>query len=121
MAEILILDDEASVAQSMQRALKTEHVIELSHNPIESLAVLRLGKRYAAILCDLSMPGFSGIQFYDQVQALDPIQARRIIFVSGGAYLEEVQNRLETISNILLNKPFTFDQLRQTVRRVVTV
>jgi CheY-like chemotaxis protein len=118
MAEILILDDDALVAQSMRHALKTEHAIDLSQSPADSLAFLQLGKRYAAILCDLSMPGFSGIQFYDAVRALDPHQAQRIIFVSGGAYLEEIQNRLEALNNVLLNKPFTFDQLRQTVRRV---
>jgi len=120
MAEILILDDEAAVAQTMQRALNLEHRIVLSQSPAESLAFLRLGKRYAAILCDLSMPGINGIQFYDAVQALDPFQAQRIIFVSGGAYLEGIQSRLEAINNVLLNKPFTFDQLRQTVRRVVS-
>jgi DNA-binding NtrC family response regulator len=119
MAEILIIDDEPSVAFSMQRSLSAEHSVELFDGAISALEALRAGKRYGAILCDLSMPALSGVQFHEAVQQIDTDQADRIIFVSGGIFMPGVQEEVNRIGNLLLNKPFTLQEIRQAVKDVL--
>jgi CheY-like chemotaxis protein len=40
--------------------------------------------RYAAVICDLRMPGLSGIALFDQLQQAAPSLAGRILVASGG-------------------------------------
>jgi CheY-like chemotaxis protein len=121
MAQVLIIDDEASVAYSMQRALASEHSVELFDCAPPALEALRGGKRYGAILCDLSMPAVSGVQFHEAVLGIDADQASRIIFVSGGIFMPGVQEAVNRIGNPLLNKPFTLQEIRQTVKAMVAL
>jgi DNA-binding NtrC family response regulator len=118
MAQVLIIDDESSVAYSMQRALAAEHSVDLFDCAPPALEALRQGKRYGAILCDLSMPSLSGVQFHEAVLGIDSDQAARIIFVSGGIFTPGVQEEVNRIGNPLLNKPFTLQEIRQTVKNV---
>jgi two-component system NtrC family sensor kinase len=120
MSAILIIDDDPAVATSMQRALQGLYQIEVVNGAARAGAQLTQGKRYDAILCDLSMPQRDGLQFYEEVLALDSAQAQRIIFVSGGIYSDEIQTKVSRLKNTLLQKPFTSAKIREVVHSVAT-
>lgn len=58
------------------------------------------------IVSDVKMPGMSGMEFYEQVDAMDANQAARIIFVTGDRHNTSVQDFFARTGNLWLEKPF---------------
>ena len=53
---------------------------------------------------------------YDELRALVPAQADRMVFVTGGAFTERAHDFLERVSNARLTKPFEVESLLSLVR-----
>lgn len=112
-ARILAIDDEAPLRKLVARVLRA-HAIE-AVEPEDALARLQAGQRYDLILCDITMPRLSGIDLHAAVVALDPEQARRFVFVTGGAVDVRSSEFLATTTYPILGKPFTPAQLEALV------
>jgi CheY-like chemotaxis protein len=111
-ARILVIDDEPSLANALGRALRAGHDVKVSWSPAEELAEIEAGARYDLIFCDLMMPLVSGMDMHDRIAALDPEQARRMVFMTGGAFTPEAQAFLERVQNPRVVKPFDASRLR---------
>ena len=74
---------------------------------------------YEVIVCDLRMPTMSGVTFYRQVERRNPITARRIVFMTLHSNSEEYRDFLQGVYAPVLNKPFTLDEFRSTLARMV--
>jgi CheY-like chemotaxis protein len=83
------------------------------------LELLRAGERYDVLLCDLMMPEMSGIDLFEAIEALDHAQARRVIFLTGGAFTPRAQEFMARVPNTRLEKPFDIDELMHLIRKVV--
>jgi signal transduction histidine kinase/CheY-like chemotaxis protein len=116
---LLIVDDEPTLAQSLQMLLETEHEVTLARDGREALEQLRGGVRYDAILCDLMMPEMTGSQFHEELSRILPEQAGRIIFMTGGAFTPETRTFLERATNLRLLKPFTKQDLDRLLVLVI--
>jgi CheY-like chemotaxis protein len=77
------------------------------------------GMRFDVILCDLMMPRVNGMEFHDQVLRRDPDQARRIVFMDGGAFMSNAIEFLRSTSNRRIGKPFDPQELRQVVNELL--
>jgi len=88
---VLIIDDEAAVARSLKRHLGRHYDVTALSRAREALTLITSGQRFDAILCDVMMPEMSGPQFYEELEPLVPEQARRITFMTGGAFSEEAR------------------------------
>ena len=118
---ILIADDHAVVRQGLKQILAAEFknsVFGEAVNGQQALDKLRAGERYDVILCDLMMPFMSGIQFYDAIRAIDPEQARRIVFMTGGAYAPLVLEFLSSVANPRIDKPVGRLALRAAIQAI---
>ena len=78
---------------------------------------LEAGERFAAIVCDLMMPGMTGMDLHDWVTANDPFLAARFVFVTGGAFTERSRAFLERTQVACVEKPFEPARLREVVHR----
>ena len=47
------------------------------------------GERFDAILCDLMMPGMTGMDLHEALSRLAPEQASRVVVLTGGAFTLE--------------------------------
>ncbi|HEY8077133.1 MAG TPA: response regulator [Labilithrix sp.] len=85
MTTILILDDDVRCLRATSRALaaRGEYVIDATTSPREALEWIRSGRRFDVILCDLMLGETSGRDVEDAIRACSPMQASRVIFVSG--------------------------------------
>jgi CheY-like chemotaxis protein len=108
---VLIVDDEALLAEAIRRMLSSDHDATSTTKARDVIDRIAAGERYDAIVCDLMMPEVTGMDFYDAIFASAPEQARKIIFMTGGAFAPRARDFLESVPNARLEKPFDKDQL----------
>jgi PAS domain S-box-containing protein len=118
---VLIVDDDFAVARTLGRILGEEHACTLAAGGREAIQRIRAGERYDAILCDLSMPDAGGEEVHREVAAVSPDQARRMVFVSGGAFTPSSQAFLARVDNHRIDKPFDARSVREIVRAFVAM
>ncbi|MEX1113361.1 MAG: response regulator [Patescibacteria group bacterium] len=116
---VLVIDDEPMLLGVIRRMLASEHMVEELSDAREALRRISAGERFDVILSDLMMPGMTGMELHAEVAKLDPDQAGRIIFVTGGAFTDRAREFLDAVPNPRLDKPFTVQELRGTVNAVI--
>jgi len=55
------------------------------------------------------MPGRNGRDAYGRIRELEPGLGRRIVFVTGGAFLPWLSTFLDSVDNLKMRKPFSLD------------
>jgi len=115
---ILVIDDDDMVRKAIQLSLKKHEPVCLS-NAKEALALLDSGQRFDIIFCDLMMPEMTGMDFYEELLKKYPDDARRVIFLSGGAVTGKVADFLASVPNLQMDKPFDIAGLRSAVQRLL--
>jgi PAS domain S-box-containing protein len=114
-ARILVVDDEAMVGRAVARILGAEHEVAAVTSGEAALAQLRAGPGFDLVLCDLMMPGLSGMDLFERVSQAAPAAAARFVFLTGGAFTDRARQFLERVPNPRLEKPFDPDGLRRSV------
>jgi CheY-like chemotaxis protein len=120
LGKVLIVDDERLVARALQLALSSEFDVDITTSAQEALSWLTAGQAYETILCDVMMPGMTGVELRDRIASFSPEQAARIVFITGGLLLPHVQQWLDHVPNTCLEKPLDLDGLRELIRRRVS-
>lgn len=116
--QVLLIDDEPLVARAIQRALKGYEVTAVN-NAADGLTLLLEGKRFDLILCDVMMPNRTGPEFYEQLAKLSPDHAPRVVFLTGGVTDPALEAFLAATLNPTLLKPFSPQELRVLVKRLL--
>jgi CheY-like chemotaxis protein len=112
---ILVVDDEPLLRSGIARTLGTDHDVVLAATGKDGIDRICCGERYDLILCDLMMPEVTGIDVFERMLEIDATQARRIIFVTGGAFSTRAADFLAVTKNLVLEKPFSPHALRSLV------
>jgi PAS domain S-box-containing protein len=115
--QVLVVDDEPAVARAVARALKP-HLVAVAGSAAEALAALGAGDPPDAIVCDLMMPEVTGMDLHERLAAERPELARRMIFLTGGAFTDRARSFLEQRRGQVMEKPVEGAALRALVERV---
>jgi len=118
-ATLLVVEDDESVREFTEEALRTEGWTVLSAaDPTDALALAaRESQRIDLLLTDVVLPGMSGGDLAGRLCSLRP--GLRVLFVSGYAD-EDVMGRGGLAPGAqLLEKPFTPAQLRDRVYQIL--
>ncbi len=113
IGRILVVDDEPLVGKMIGRALSRHHDVTTLTSAREALARMVAGERFDLIRCDLMMPELTGMDLYEQVSALAPDQAERMVFLTGGAFTARARAFLA--HRPVLEKPFDLRALEALV------
>lgn len=117
LPRVLIVDDQEMVARALARTLRA-YEVTLAHDGATAIALAN-ENRYDVIVCDLMMPGTSGVDVY---RALCSSRlAERMIFVSGGAFTRPASEFLATVDVPLVHKPVDPTELRELIDRTAGV
>jgi PAS domain S-box-containing protein len=116
---VLVVDDEPAVGVALRRVLAPEHDVVLRTRAQDALDAISRGERFDAIVCDLMMPGMSGMELHASLERLAPEQARRMIVVTGGAYTDAARAFLHEVALPRCEKPFDLEALRGMVRELL--
>jgi PAS domain S-box-containing protein len=103
---VLVVDDEAALCEMVRRLLDGCDV-DVALDAAAGLAQLgQPDADYDVVLCDLMMPGMTGMDLYDHVQRERPEMARRFVFMTGGAFTPRAHEFLARVEAPLMEKPF---------------
>jgi CheY-like chemotaxis protein len=117
VGRVLVIDNEASIAEMLRQALSDEFEVTATTDPIAALGWLLAGDWYDVILCDVMMPTMHGVELRQRVHAERPDIAARIVFVTGGVGWEHLRRAMDELPNMVLPKPFELGALREMIRR----
>jgi CheY-like chemotaxis protein len=117
-ASVLVVDDEQAVLRVVALVLGDAHEVTVVRSGEMAVAKIQAGERFDVILCDVMMPTMAGPEVYERILALDPAQAARIAFMSGGVFSLEARAVLDRLPNQRLDKPFRAEQLHEIVQKV---
>jgi DNA-binding NtrC family response regulator len=113
---VLSIDDDEKLGNLIRRILEPEHDVRVLVSARMALDAIGCGERFDVILCDLVLPGMSGMDFHDHLSSVAPDLLERVIFVTGGASTQLAADFLALPSIRHLAKPFTASELRRAVR-----
>jgi PAS domain S-box-containing protein len=114
-ARVLVVDDDALVGSALKRLLSPRHEVVTCPSAAEALELLGGGARYDAILCDVMMPEMDGTALHAHLVRIAPDQARRVVFMTGGAFEPRIRAALEALPNRKIGKPCPREELEQVV------
>jgi PAS domain S-box-containing protein len=113
---VLIVDDEARVAQGLERTLSREYDVVLAYGGRQAAELMVRDQDFDIVLCDLMMPELAGSALFALIESTWPHLAARVIFMTGGAFTAETTSFLERVPNPRLDKPFDTDRLHAIIR-----
>jgi CheY-like chemotaxis protein len=116
---ILVVEDEEAVAEGLRLLLEQEYVVDLASSGQQALELMLAGTHFDAVLCDLMMPGMSGIELFAALKSRLPGMEERLVFMTGGAFTAEAETFLEEVSNARVEKPFDFASVDRLLRIAV--
>ncbi len=115
---VLVVDDELPVAAMLSKLLAVEHEVCISTSAREALELMLGPEPFDVVLCDLLMPGMSGMDLHRQLAELRPGLEERFVFMTGGAFTPRATEFLARVGNQRLEKPFDLAQVRRMVRKL---
>jgi signal transduction histidine kinase/CheY-like chemotaxis protein len=110
---VLVVDDDPFVGTALRRTLGREHDVTVALGAREALALILQGTRFDLILCDVMMPEMTGVDFFTELQRVQPPQAEVVTFFTGGAFTDATRAFLEQHPDRVLSKPLDADTLRE--------
>ena len=117
-ARVLLVDDDPLIIRGFSRVLRERYQVTALSDGRDAVALIGKGARFDAILCDLMMPEFTGMDLFTNLMAMCPDEARRVVFLTGGATTESAQTFLDEAPNQPLHKPFRAEDLLDAVEKV---
>ncbi|MEZ4272505.1 MAG: ATP-binding protein [Myxococcota bacterium] len=117
-ATILVVDDESAIGTVLKSALSDKHQVTCTTDGHAALRALN-SQRADIVLCDMVMPTMTGIELYEEVKRINPEQATRFVFMTGGSFTPEVRDFLRTTANRCIDKPFNIEKIQQIIRDVM--
>lgn len=113
MINILLVEDNRSVAMALRQATTLDYDLTLAQTGLSGLK-LSLENNYDAIILDLNLPDMSGLEVCQQLRAAGDITP--ILILSGENKIMSKINLLDAGANDYLTKPFSIGELKVRLR-----
>jgi two-component system response regulator AtoC len=112
---LLIIDDEENMRHMLSSMLKKSgYRVYTASNGSEALDMVDQ-TLYDFILCDLKMPGMSGMEFFEA--ARDKLWATTVIMMSAYASIDTAVEAMKKGAYDFISKPFKLDEVLLTLKK----
>jgi CheY-like chemotaxis protein len=116
---VLVIDDEPAIVRTLCRSLAPHAEVTGEADPARALErILQAGTQLDVILCDVMMPGLTGIDLHERVARERPELAGCFVFITGGTYTARTRDYLARVPNLCLDKPVDVAQVLAAIERV---
>jgi two-component system chemotaxis response regulator CheY len=123
MVRILVVEDSSSMRSFVRAALETcdllsEVTVEEAGSGFDALRMLPRGQ-YDLVITDINMPDINGLELMRFISSSDQHRSTPVLVISTQASERDRERGLALGARGYLVKPFTADQLCETVTRVL--
>ena len=115
---VLVVDDEASVRSIIARLLEGHEIVEAPDGE-HARRLLEGDQTFDLILCDMMMPGLSGMDLHGWLREQHPPLAAALVFMTGGVFTPRARDYLQHVDCLCLEKPFNKARLLGVVNERV--
>ncbi len=117
MANILVIDDERSIRNTLKDILEYEnHHLDLAENGTEGLELFKKNK-YEIVLCDIKMPGMDGIEVLHQMNEHN--HEIPVIMISGHGNIDTAVDSIKKGAYDFIQKPLDLNRLLVTIKNAL--
>jgi C4-dicarboxylate-specific signal transduction histidine kinase len=116
---VLVVDDEPSIQRAQRLLLKR---LDLDVETCDSVAAARAAiaqREFNAILCDVKMPGESGVVLFQWIRREMPSMIPHFLFVTGDVAAAELREIAAEFPDALIAKPFDAREYLLRVERAL--
>jgi len=117
MAEILVIDDEAPIRETLKEILEYENYTVTTADDGNKGLLLIQKNEYDVVLCDVKMPGIDGMELLDRAQALRPDLP--FIMISGHGNVEMAIDATKKGAYDFITKPPDLNRLLISIRNAI--
>lgn len=114
-ARVLVVDDEKGVVSALKRGLRN-HDVTTADGGKEALECIENDAPFDVILCDLMMPQFSGMDLFAALEQEHPDVAKRVVFMTGGAFTTRAKAFLRDANHQHISKPFLLRDIEALIQ-----
>lgn len=114
MADILIVDDDDVIRETLCELLASDHPCQQASTAEDALRQLQT-RSFDVVITDISMPGLSGRELLKRVLSLYP--GTPVIVISGLSDQDQAQSLIGAGAFDYLIKPFRLEVVEESVRR----
>ena len=116
MADILVVDDDEVIRETLEELLSASHSCQTADTAEEALAKLE-AQCFDVVLTDISMPGLNGMELLKRV--VEKYPGTPVIIISGHSDEDHAQGLIKLGAFDFLLKPFSLDVVEKSVQRAV--
>jgi DNA-binding NtrC family response regulator len=112
---LLLVDDEAGLRQNLQALLGRHHEVIALDSAEAARSLLEHDTAFDLVLCDVMMPGMSGVDLHEWLRGHAPALAARFLFMTGGSFTARTSQYLARSGISTFEKPFDPVRLERLV------
>lgn len=118
ISRVLVIDDDTVVRRTVARLLRDQKIeTDLVATGEEAIERLQSGDVPDAVLCDLYLPGISGLEVIEAIRSTEAWQDVPVVVLTGRAR-GDMMVRAEALGDCCLTKPFSSVDMVDTIERV---
>src|SRR5215471_17357632 len=117
MADILVVDDDQSVASAFEKFLSFEgHTCRLASNAEEAMQAIA-ERRPALVMMDIRMPGVDGLSALKQIRSAFP--DLYVVMMTGYGTSQTSIDAIRSGAYDYLTKPLDLEEIRGVIRKAI--
>ncbi|HEY1956818.1 MAG TPA: response regulator [Polyangiaceae bacterium] len=117
---ILVVEDDDSVRALLTRQLQTEYDVHQAADAQAAMVALKAMTRVPdLIICDVMMPGMTGLQFAKQLRGTSEYKSLPIIFLTARTGALDVIEGINAGARHYITKPFNMKDLLDKVAKAI--
>ncbi len=117
MAQILIVDDEKSIRNTLKEILEYEkHNVSLAEDGYSAIELVSK-EAYDIVLCDIKMPGMDGVEVLEKI--IDISSDTQVIMISGHGNIETAVECIKKGAFDFIEKPLDLNRVLITIKNAL--
>ena len=119
MKRILVVEDDETVRTLLVRQLQTNYEVYQASDAQAALKTLESMRAPDLIICDVMMPGMTGVQFAKHLKGVGEFKAVPIIFLTARTGALDVIEGINAGARHYITKPFNMKDLLDKVAKAM--
>lgn len=116
---ILVVEDDESVRGLLARQLQSDYDVHQASDAQSAMQTLKTMRLPDLIICDVMMPGMTGVQFAKQLKGMNEFKSVPIIFLTARTGALDVIEGINAGARHYITKPFNMRDLLDKVAKAI--